>query len=162
MARPEGGVYGRDYYLQVWSTINHFPPIGEGMAMLNLEGLAVEPVFMGLRSRPGREPIKLFVRECIKDMADNHGSSFRGPRSFWWEGHETLRAADRETARTWREQIICYLLSQKEDINEVIVYELYKWLYDIPISDTEQCSHAFLDRCEEILEAGGWERENEP
>ena len=30
----------------------------------------------------------------IADMRDNHGSSFRGPRSFFYEGHETLRATD--------------------------------------------------------------------
>ncbi|MBM3890539.1 MAG: hypothetical protein FJ388_15615, partial [Verrucomicrobia bacterium] len=113
MPKPGGGVYGRDYYRQIWASINHIPAIGEGMAMVDLRGLRVEPVFLGIRSLPETEPFKLFVRECIADMADNHGSSFRGPRSFFYEGHETLRTTDRNAGRRGREEIIRHLLSQR-------------------------------------------------
>jgi len=151
MASPEGGPYGRDYYRHLWATINHIPSIGEGMAMVDLSGLAAEPVFLGTRFMPDQGPLDLFVRQCLVDMADNHGSSFRGPRSFFYEGHETLRAKDREAARRRREEIICYLLSFRKDIGEVILYEAARWTYDLPLSVPDLCSHGFLDRRDEIL-----------
>jgi len=146
MPKPGGGVYGRDYYRNLWASINHIPAIGEGIAMADLHGLRVEPVFLGIRSLPDMEPFKLFVRECIADMADNHGSSFRGPRSFFYEGHETLRITDKNAARRGREERICHLLSQKDDINEVILYEAAAWV-ELPLSDPDLCGHGFLDRC---------------
>jgi hypothetical protein len=145
MPKPGGGVYGRDYYRHIWASINHIPSIGEGIAMVDLRGLRIEPVFLGIRSLPDMEPFKLFVRECIADMADNHGSSFRGPRSFFYEGHETLRTTDRLVGRRGREEIIRYLLAQKGEINEVILYESATWL-EMPLSDPDLCGHGFLDR----------------
>ena len=151
MAKPGGGTYGRNYYHQLWASINHIPSIGEGMALVDLTGLRAEPVFLGIRCLPDQGPLDLFVRECLVDLSDNHGSSFRGPRSFFYEGHETLRAKDREAARRRREQIVCYLLSFEQDIREVILYEAARWTYDLPLSDPDLCGHGFLDRRDEIL-----------
>lgn len=146
MPKPGGGVYGRDYYRHIWASINHIPAIGEGMAMLDLRGLRVEPVFGGIRFLPDRGPFDLFVREVIADMSDNHGSSYRGPRGFFYEGHETLRATDAAAARKGREERICHLLDQRGEINEVILYESASWL-GMPLNDPDLCGHCFLDRC---------------
>jgi len=145
MSKPGGGVYGRDYYRQLTASINHIPAIGEGMAMVGLNGLRTEPVFLGIRMLPEMEPFKLYVRECIADMADNHGSSFRGPRSYFYEGHETLRTTDKDLGRRGREERICHLLEQHADINEVILYEAAAWV-QMPRSDADLCGHGFLDR----------------
>ncbi|MEQ1858501.1 MAG: hypothetical protein ABMA13_01045 [Chthoniobacteraceae bacterium] len=145
MPKPGGGVYGRDYYRHIWASINHIPAIGEGMAMLDLRGLRVEPVFGGIRYLPDRGPFDLFVREVIADMADNHGSSFRGPRSFFYEGHETLRATDAAAAREGREEFIRHLLDQRGEINEVILYEAASWV-GLPLNDPDLSGHRFLDR----------------
>ncbi|MEQ1852505.1 MAG: hypothetical protein ABMA01_13055, partial [Chthoniobacteraceae bacterium] len=145
MPKPGGGVYGRDYYRQLWASINHIPAIGEGMAMLDLHGLRVEPVFGGIRHLPDLGPFDLFVREVIADMGDNHGSSFRGPRSFFYEGHETLRATDAAAARRGREERISHLLDQRGEIHEVILYEAAAWLA-LPLDDPDLCGHSFLDR----------------
>ena len=154
MPRPEGGVYGRNYYRHIRGSLNHIPAIGEGMTMVDLTGLPAEPVFLGVRYGPDPGPLRLFVDECLEDMADNRGSSFRGPRSFFYEAQETLRAKDREAARRRRERTICHLLSRKADVNEVILYEAADWTYYLPLSDPQLCGHAFLDRCGEILGAG--------
>lgn len=145
MPKPGGGVYGRGYYRHLWASINHIPAIGEGMAMLDLRGLRVEPVFGGIRFLPDHGPFDLFVREAIADMSDNHGSSFRGPRSFFYEGHETLHATDRAAAREGREERIRHLLDQRGEINEVILYEAAAWL-GLPLDDPALCGHGFLDR----------------
>jgi hypothetical protein len=116
------------------------------MAMVDLSGLRAEPVFLGIRQLPDMEPFKMFVRECIADMADNHGSSFRGPRSYFYEGHETIRMTDKAAGRRGREEIIRHLLSQRGEINEVILYESATWLSALPLSDPDLCGHGFLDR----------------
>jgi hypothetical protein len=146
MPKPGGGVYGRDHHVQLRASINYIPAIGEGMAMIDLRSLRVEPVFAGIRFLPDRGPFDLFVREAIIDMSDNHGSSFRGPRSFFYEGHETLRATDAAAARKGREGRICHLLDQRGEINEVILYEAAAWLR-LPLDDPDLCGHGFLDRC---------------
>ena len=79
--------------------------------------------------------------------ASNRGSSFQGPRSYFYEAQFTLRAKDRAAARREREEVICHLLAQKQDINEVILYEAADWTYYLPLSDPEICGHGFLDRC---------------
>lgn len=43
--------------------------------------------------------------------------------------------------------MICHLLSQRNDISEIILYESADWLYFFPLSDQDLCGHAFLDRC---------------
>lgn len=145
MQKPEGGVYGREYYRHLWASINHIPAIGEGMTMLDLTGLRVAPVFGGIRFLPDRGPFELFVRETIVDMRGNLGSSFHGPHSYFYEGHETLRAADPVMARRGREERIRHLLRQHGEINEVILYEAAAWLR-LPLNDPELCGHGFLDQ----------------
>jgi len=143
MPKSGGGVFGREYYLQLWSTLNHIPSIGEGMAMVDLTGLRVEPVFHGTRMAPDLDPLRAYVRACIADLADNRGSSFRGPRAFFYEGHETLRSP---RGRKIREDVIGYLMSHPRDVREVILYEAAAWLYSLPLDDADLCGHGFLDR----------------
>ena len=90
MCRVAGG-RGR-----LWCSNNHIPNIGEGMAMVDLSGTDVEPVFLGSGAY-AQEPqtFQMFVQECVADLADNRGSSFRGPRSYFYEGQFTLRARDK-------------------------------------------------------------------
>jgi len=143
---PNGKPYGRDYS-HIWSTINHIRAIGEGMAMVDLEGLSTEPVLFGVRGLPEPGPFRLFLRHSLADLANNHRSTFRGPRSFFYEAQETLRATDRTAARRERERIICELLAHSADINEVILYEAADWVYKLPLDDADLCGHGFLDRC---------------
>ena len=80
-------------------------------------------------------------------MADNRGSSHRGPRSYFFEAPTTLRAPDLAVARREREAMICHLLAQRQDIRDVILYEAADWLYYLPFADTDLCGNGFLDRC---------------
>ncbi len=137
---------GRDYS-RIWSTINHIPAIGEGMAMVNLSGLSTEPVLFGVRGLPDPKPLDAYLRHSFADLEDNHGSTYRGPRSFFYEAQGTLHAADRIASRRNRERIICDLLSHSADINEVILYEAADWLYKLPLGNPDLCGHGFLDRC---------------
>jgi hypothetical protein len=146
MPSPGGGTFGRDYYRRLWCSNNHSPATGEGMAMVDLSGTRVEPVFLGSGAyQADRAPFEMFVREQIADLADNRGSSFRKPRSYFYEGQFTLRAADPADARKYREATILHLLSQKDDIGEVLLYEAADWLYFLPLSDPTLCGHGFLD-----------------
>jgi len=151
MPKPDGGVYGRDYYRHIRGSLNHIPAIGEGMAMVDLSGLSVEPVFLGVRFAPEPGPFGLYLDECLSDMADNRGSSYRGPRSFFYEAQETLRTKDHPAWRTRRERIIREALAHKQEINEVILYEAADWLYHLPLSDADLCGHGFLDRSSEAV-----------
>jgi hypothetical protein len=148
MNRPEGGVYGRDYYRHVWSSLNYIPAIGEGMALVDLSGLRAVPVFLGVRFLPDRGPLRLFVGEVTRDLADNHGSSYRGPKSFFYEAQETLRSNAPARAREDREKRICQLLSDRNTIDEVILYEAADWTYYLPMPESDVSGWGFLDRCE--------------
>lgn len=152
LLRSDGTAYGKDYYRSVWGSLNLIPAIGEGMAMVDLTGLRVEPVFLGVRHMPDQGPLELFMRECIRDMAGNHGSSYRGPRSIMYEAQQTLRVKDKESGRRRREQIICYLLSLKPEIGEVILYEAADWTYYLPAGEPGVGPHGYLDRADAILE----------
>lgn len=146
--RSDGTPYGRDY-LPIWSTINSIRVHCEGMAVVDLEGLSTEPVFFGFRNLHEPSLVQLYLHHSFEDLADNRGSSFHGPRSFFYEAQETLRGdlgKEPETARR-REEIICNLLSHSDEINEVILYEAADWLYNVPISDQDRCSHTYLDHC---------------
>jgi len=134
-------------YSRVWSTINHIRTIGEGMSMLRLDGLQTEPVLFGVRGLPDAAPLQLYLDQSFDDFKENRDSSFRGPRSFFFEAQESLRRKDQDTARQQREAIICQLLNQPEQINEVILYEAADWLYYLPLSKPEICGYEFLDRC---------------
>jgi len=115
------------------------------MTMVDLTGLSVEPVFLGIRFAPEKAPLDLYLREIFRDMATNRGSNFRGPRSFFYEAQETLRVNDEGTTRKKRESIIRELLAHRDEINEVILYEAADWTYFLPISDPRQSGHAYLD-----------------
>ena len=141
MKNPDGRVYGADSYRRVLSTNNFTFRTCDGMAMLDLTGLRVEPVFLGIRYIPDDGPLNLFVDECIKDMKRNHGSSFRGPRSFFYEAQETLRGDNREQASHRRDEIIRTLLAKREDIGEVLLYEAADWTSYLPMDDP----HGHLD-----------------
>jgi hypothetical protein len=148
MRKTDGSVYGSEYYRHIWGSLNYIPAIGEGMAMVDLSDLSVEPTFLGIRYLPDQRPLALFVNRYVDDLDDNRGSRFHGPRSFIYEAQETLRAADRNAARKRREEIICYLLSRKDDIREVLLYEAADWTYHLPLSDPDIYGHAFLDQCD--------------
>ena len=116
--------------------------------MVDLSGLSVEPVFLGIRFAPAAGPLDLYLRECFRDLAGNRGSKHRGPRSFFYEAQETLRVKDRKAFRKKREQIIRRLLANRKEIREVILYEAADWTYFLPLSDPSHCGHSFLDRCQ--------------
>ncbi len=148
LQRADGTAYGPDYN-GVWTTVNHIPAIGEGMAMLDLSGLSTEPVFFGVRDMPEAEPFALYFEAAQRDLAANRGSSFRGPRSFFFEAQYSLRRSDYDVARADRERIICNVLSHAEEVSEVILYEAADWLYFLPFQDRDLNGHYFLERCAE-------------
>ncbi|NUQ63225.1 MAG: hypothetical protein HUU20_12165 [Pirellulales bacterium] len=148
LPQPAGGPYGRGFYDKLWPSSNYIPAVGEGAAMVDLRGLSVEPAFLGSGGYlPGMTPFQLYVRECLADLADNRGSSFRGPRSYFFEAQTTLQSADLAAARRSREEMVCHLLAQRTDIGEIILYEAADWLYFFPLSDPGLCGHNYLDRC---------------
>ena len=108
--------------------------------MVDLRGLSVEPVFLGVRYAPAPGPLNAFVDRYVADLDANRGSSYRGPKSFFYEAQETLRAADKEAKRLRREEIICELLDRPQ-INEILLYEAADWTYYLPLS-----GHNYLDR----------------
>ncbi|MBM81811.1 MAG: hypothetical protein CMJ78_14640 [Planctomycetaceae bacterium] len=146
MQKPDRGVYGRNYYRHIRGSLNHIPGIGEGMAMVDLTGLRVEPVFLGIRFAPDKAPLDAFLQRAIKDLANNRGSSYRGPKSFFYEAQETLRGQNFKLKRPRREEIICDLL-RHDAIDEVLLYEAADWTYYLPLSDRDLSSHAFIDKC---------------
>jgi len=136
----------RDFYRRLWPSNNHMPSIGEGMAMMDLSGLRAEPIFFGTGSwRQEPETLSLYVRSLISDMQGNRGSSYRGPRSYFFEIQSSLRAADKAAARSNREMVMRQLLQDPEMINDIILYESADWLYFLPLSDSDLSGHAFLD-----------------
>ncbi len=150
LPQPEGASNSRNNSGGIWSTINYIRSIGEGMAMLDLTGLKTEPVFFGVRDIPDPSAFDIFFDESIRDFSSNRGSQFRGPRSFFFEAQYTLRrpAKDYEPARKKREELICKILSFKEDVKEVILYEACDWLYKLPFSDPDLSGNYFIERCE--------------
>jgi len=140
MKRPEGGLYTSDFYRHIWGSNNHIPSIGEGLAAVDLSGLKIEPAFLGIRFAPPPGPLDLFLQHALADLADNRGSSFRGPRSMVYEAQETLRAPYKAKFTEKREAIIRKLLAHKE-IREVILYESADWTYYLPLDDP----HRYLD-----------------
>lgn len=148
LPQPDGAIYGRSYYDHLWTSNNHIPAAGEGAAMVDLTGLSVQPALLGSGGYlPDSEPFQLYLRSCVADLAANRGSSFRGPRSYFFEGQTTLRMADQVAARRGREEMICRMLGLHGEIGEVILYEAADWLYTLPLADSDLCSHGFLDRC---------------
>lgn len=146
MPAPAGGRYGRAYYRQIWSSNNHIPNIGDGMALVNLRGTRVEPVLHGIRFLPDDGPLDLFIDQSVNDLAGARGSTDRVPLGVFYEAQETLRSQDPQV-RQRREAIICRLLA-RPDIGEVILYEAADWVYNLPWQDADLYGHGFLDRCE--------------
>lgn len=146
--QSDGTPYGRNNG-GIWSTINHIRSIGEGMAMIDLTGLKTEPVFFGVRDIPDSGPFDIYFNESLKDFSNNRGSKFRGPRSFFFEAQYTLRHRDKEyeLARKKREKLICKVLSFKEDVKEVILYEAHDWLFNLPFSNLDLTGNYFIERC---------------
>jgi hypothetical protein len=143
---PEGGYYGESFYSRLWPSNNFIPDVGEGMAMVNLQSLSVEPVFFGSGGYLSETaPIRVYIQRLTEDLADNRGSDFRGTRSYFFEAQMSLRAEDPVVARKKREDIIRHILSFRNDIGEVILYEAADWLYYLPLSDQDLCGHGFLD-----------------
>ena len=140
MPKPDKGVYGQGYFRHIWGSLNYIPSIGEGMAMVDLRGLSVEPVFLGVRYAPDPGPLKDFVDRYVADLDANRGSSYRGPKSFFYEAQETLRAADKKAKGIRREAIIRGLLKRPQ-INEILLYEAADWTYYLPLS-----GHNYLDQ----------------
>ena len=141
LKKPDKGVYGADFYRHIWGSLNHIPAIGEGLADVDLSGLRIEPVFLGIRYLPPPGPLKLFVDASLADLAGNRGSRFQGPRSFCYEAQETLRRKDKQETARRREQIIRGLLARSDDIGEVILYEAADWTYYLPLDDP----HRYLE-----------------
>jgi hypothetical protein len=130
----QGKPYGADYFRHIWGSGNSIPAIGEGMAMVSLDGLRTEPVYLGIRHLPEPEPLSIFLAACAEDLRENRGSSFRGARSIVYEAQATLRHQDKEMARRRRQQILRRLLDD-ETINEVLLYESIDWLYAFPLDE---------------------------
>ena len=139
MPKPDKGVYGQRYFRHIWGSLNYIPGIGEGMAMVDLKGLSVEPVFLGVRYAPDPGPLTAFVDRYVADLEANRGSTYRGPKSFFYEAQETLRAADKKAKGLRREAIIRGLL-KRSAIDEIILYEAADWTYYLPLS-----GHNYLD-----------------
>lgn len=133
----------------IWSTINYIHSIGEGMAMVDLTGLKTEPVFFGVRDIPDTSHFNIYFEESLRDFSNNRGSTFRGPRSFFFEAQYTLRGRGKEydLARRGREELICKVLSFKEDVKEVILYEACDWLYKFPFNDLDLTGNYFIESC---------------
>jgi hypothetical protein len=146
LQRPDGTPYGREYN-GIWTTINHIRSIGEGMAMLDLTGLKTEPVLFGVRDVPDAAPFDIHFQESLRDLTDNRGSAFHGPRSFFFEAQYSLRRKDYDVARKQREDLICKVLSFEEDVKEVILYESADWLYYLSFSDPDLSGNYFIERC---------------
>lgn len=139
--------YGSDYYRFLRSSLNIIPAIGEATTMVDLSGTNVEPVFLGTRFVPVKEAFDRYLEECLLDLKENRGSHYQGPRSFFYEAQETLRGKNFELHRARREEIICDLLKQSEDINEVLLYESTDWMHKMPLDDPDLYGNGFLDRC---------------
>ena len=48
-----------------------------------------------------------------------------------------------------REDMISHRFAQRADIGKVIVDESADWLHFFPLSESDQCGHGFLDRCQD-------------
>jgi hypothetical protein len=133
---------------RIWSTINYIHSIGEGMAMLDLMGLKTEPVFFGVRDIPDTSHFNIYFEESLRYFSSNRGLTFRGPRSFFFEAQYTLglKGKEYDVARKGREKLICKLLSYKEEVNEVILYEACDWLYKFPFNDLDLTGNYFIEQ----------------
>ena len=115
--------------------------------MVDLTGLKTEPVLFGVRDMPDPVPFDVYFQASLTDLETNRGSTFRGPRSFFFEAQYSLRRKDYDMARVEREALICKVLAHKEEVGEVILYEAADWLYYLSFSDTKLSGNYFIERC---------------
>lgn len=108
---------------------NYIQNIGEGVAMVDLSGLTVEPVLLGTGPSVDPQILKIYLDTALQDLATNRGSRYRGPRGVMYEGQSTLKDAAGKQAR---EAVMRSFLSRQGEIDEVIVYEAADWAYRLP------------------------------
>ena len=118
--------------------------------MLDLTGLTTEPVLFGVRDMPDPAPFGVHFAASLADLAENRGSAFRGPRSFFFEAQYSLRRKDYDVARAEREALICRVLSHQEEVAEVILYEAADWLYYLSFGNRDLSGNYFVERCEAL------------
>jgi amidase len=108
---------------------NYMPSIGEGMTMLDLTGLKVEPVLLGVGPFVDAKLLDAYLEHALADLKTNRGSSFRGPRAIMYEGQWTLGRANGEQERLSR---ISQMLS-REGIGEGVLYEAADWIFRLGV-----------------------------
>lgn len=147
--RSDSARYSNTNSAGIWNTINYIRSIGEGMTMIDLTGLKSEPVLFGVRNIPDAATFDIYFEESLRDFSNNRGSKFHSPRSFFFEAQNTLgyTGKDYEMARKDREKLICKVLSFKDEVKEVLMYEASDWLYMMPFSDLNLTGNYFIERC---------------
>lgn len=110
---------------------NYMPSIGEGMTMLDLAGLKVEPVLLGVGPLVDPKLLDVYLDRALDDLKVNHGSSFRGPRAIMYEGQWTLGRPAGEQERLSR---IRQMLA-RDGIGEVILYEAADWIFRLGVDN---------------------------
>ena len=73
--------------------------------------------------------LKTYLDAALRDLEDNMGSNFRGPKGIMYEGQWTLKD---EKGKAAREAAMREMLSRAGEIGEVIVYEAADWTYRLP------------------------------
>lgn len=139
-SRPPGAVGYKS------SRNNYIQNIGEGMAMLDLSGLRVEPVLLGTGPFVNPDVLKAYLDSAVRDAGRSQGSEFRGPKGIMYEGQWTLKD---DAGRRAREAIMCELRRRATEIGDIIVYEAADWAYRLPWTGFE-----FLENCGEAIGPG--------
>ncbi len=143
MKKEKGQNYDPDYFRYLCSYLNYIPAIGEGMTMVDLNGLNIEPMILGYRGLPDKEPRQIYLKEFLKDLRIKH--DYKGPYSFYYEAQESLRTPAKYKPQEKREEIIKELLADPDDIKEVILYEAANWIQYLPFQDKIHGQHGYLD-----------------
>jgi len=129
---------------------NWIQNIGEGMSMVDLTDLEVEPVLLGVGPFVNITILEAYLTHALSDLAANNGSKYKGPKGIMYEGQWTLRgqltayrpAGWTPEGKKAREERMCAML-KREDISEVILYEAADWTYSLSLDDP----FSFLDEC---------------
>ncbi len=135
--------YDPNYFRYLCSYLNYIPSIGEGMTMVDLNGLNIEPMILGYRGNPDKGPRQIYLKEFLEDLRIKH--DYKGPYSFFYEAQETLRTPAKYNPQEKREAIIKELLANPDDIKEVILYEAADWIQYLPLQDKIHGQHGYLD-----------------
>jgi hypothetical protein len=143
MKKDKNQNYDPDYFRYLCSYLNYIPAIGEGMTMVELNGLNIEPMILGYRGLPDKKPRQYYLKEFLKDLRAKH--DYKGPYSFYYEAQESLRTPAKYHPQEKREEIIKELLANRDDIKEVILYEAANWIQYLPFQDKIHGQHGYLD-----------------